>query len=83
MDTSDFFLQPVIQTGFLGFSAVLLGIIVWLIRRLLVVLEKNSEVICANTAAINTLSNMTAVLLVLNRTLHDKVISRPCIAQEE
>ena len=83
MDPTDLLVQPIVQYGFLGFSAVLLGIVVWLIKRLLVVLERNSEVVNANTSAINTLSAMTADLLVLNRNLHDKIISRPCISKEE
>ena len=73
-------LQPIIQYGFLGFSAVLLGIIIWLIRRLLGVLEANNLIIAANTAAIERLMNDTDDLLKLNRSLHDKIISRPCIA---
>ena len=76
-------LQPIVQYGFLGFSAVLLGVVIWLIRRLLGVLEANSRIIAANTEAIRDLTNMTADLLKLNRNLYDKVISRPCIASGE
>jgi hypothetical protein len=76
-------LQPIVQYGFLGFSAVLLGVVIWLIRRLLGVLEANSRIIAANTEAIRDLTNMTADLLKLNRNLYDKVISRPCIAAGE
>jgi len=75
--------QPIIQYGFLGFSAVLLGVIIWLIRRLLEVLEANNRIIAANTEAIRDLNNMTGDLLKLNRSLHDKLISRPCIAAGE
>ena len=75
--------QPLIQYGFVGFSAVLLGVIIWLIQRLLTVLERNSEVIARNTEAIRDLTSMTHDLLKLNRSLHDKIISRPCIAKEE
>ena len=76
-------LQPVVQYGFLGFSVVLLGVVIWLIRKLLEVLEANNRVISANTEAIRDLSRMTVDLLNLNRSLHDKLISRPCIAKEE
>jgi len=76
-------LQPIVQYGFLGFSAVVLGVVIWLIRRLLGVLEANSRIIAANTEAIRDLTNMTADLLKLNRNLYDKVISRPCIAAGE
>lgn len=76
-------LQPIVQYGFLGFSAVLLGVVIWLIRRLLEVLEANSRIIAGNTEAILDLTNMTADLLKLNRSVHDKLISRPCIAAGE
>jgi len=76
-------LQPVVQYGFLGFSVVLLGVVIWLIRKLLEVLEANNRVISANTEAIRELTTMTVDLLKLHRSLHDKLISRPCIAREE
>ena len=76
-------IQPVIQYGFLGFSAVLLCIVIWLIRRLLDVLSASNQIIAANTEAICDLRDMTADLLKLNRSVHDKLISRPCIAASE
>ncbi|HPD28573.1 MAG TPA: hypothetical protein PLL20_01155 [Phycisphaerae bacterium] len=76
-------IQPVVQYGFLGFSVVLLGVVIWLIRKLLEVLEANNRIIAANTEAIRELTNMTCDLLKLHRSLHDKIISRPCIAREE
>ena len=80
---SDWMVQPVVQYGFLGFSVVLLGVVIWLICKLLDVLAANNRIIAANTEAIRDLTNMTADLLKLNRSLHDKIISRPCIAREE
>ena len=80
---SDWMIQPVVQYGFLGFSAVLLGVVIWLIRRLLGVLEAYSRVISANTEAIRDLMSMTGDLMKINRSLHDKIISRPCIAAKE
>jgi len=76
-------LQPIVRYGFVGFSAVLLGVVIWLIRRLLAVLERNTDVIAHNTQAICDLSSMTTDLLTLSRSLHDKLISRPCIARDE
>ena len=80
---SDWMVEPIVRYGFMGFSAVLLGLVIWLIRRLLAVLDANTRVIEANTSAIRDLTNMTSDLLKLNRSLHDKLISRPCIAQKE
>ena len=76
-------MQPLVQYGFIGFAGVLLGIVVWLIRKLLDVLEANNRIIAANTEAIRELTGMTQDLLKISRSLHDKVISRPCIAREE
>jgi len=76
-------LQPIVQYGFLGFSGVLLGVVIWLITKLLKALEASNQVVIANTAAIQQLIEMTSDLLKLNRSLHDKIISRPCIAREE
>jgi len=79
----EWMIQPVVQYGFLGFSVVLLGVVIWLIRKLLEVLQANNEIITANTEAIRELTAMTHDLMQLSRSVHDKVISRPCIAREE
>jgi len=78
-----FITQPIVQYGFVGFAAVLLGIVVWLIQKLLTVLDANNRIIAANTEAIRDLAGLTSDLLRLNRSLHDKIISRPCIAARE
>ena len=80
---SEWIMTPLTQYGFVGFSAVLLGLVIWLIKKLLLVLERNSEVIARNTEAIRDLTSQTCDLLKLNRSLHDKIISRPCIASQE
>ena len=80
---NEWIIQPLTQYGFAGFAAVLLALVIWLIKKLLGVLERNSEVIAQNTEAIRDLTSMTHDLLKLNRSLHDKIISRPCIAKEE
>jgi hypothetical protein len=80
---NDFITQPVVQYGFLGFSAVLLGVVIWLIRQLLDVLRQTNRVVASNTEAIRNLTGMTLDLLKLDRSLHDKIISRPCIASKE
>jgi len=72
--------QPIIQYGFLGFSAVLLGLVIWLIQKLLKALEASSAIIAGNTEAIRNLTAQTCDLMKLNRSVHDKLLSRPCIA---
>lgn len=83
-------LEPIVQYGFLGLSAILLGIIVWLIRRLLVLLEQTNSIIAQNTQAIAKNSSaideqtlQTAETAKAVWRLHDKLISRPCIAARE
>ncbi len=76
-------LEPVVQYGFVGFSAALLAVVVWLINRLLQVLDANNKIISSNTAAIRDLTQLTRDLLQINRTMHDKLLTRPCIATRE
>lgn len=77
------FLTPIIQYGFAGFSAVLLVIIVWLIRRLLDVLRENNKIIAANTTAISEVRKLTEEELKLLRILNDRLLVRPCMAKGE
>lgn len=76
-------LTPVIQMGFAAFSAILLGVIIWLIKALLGILSKTNEIIAANTEAIKSVNETTETELTLMRDLYNKVISRPCIAERE
>ena len=68
------FAEPVIQYGFAGFAAALLGIVVWLVRRLLAVLDQNTKVIADNTETIRQHHSMTADLLVLVRDMREKLL---------
>ena len=76
-------LEPVVQYGFLGFAVVLLGVVIWLIQKLLTVLDQTNRVIAANTEAIEDLANVTEELVRANRSLHEKVITRPCMVAQE
>lgn len=93
--------EPIVQYGFVGMSAVLLCVVVWLIWKVLGLFKDNQTVIAANTKAITELmaemqangEKMKAQhdalfenqrdLLKLERSLHDKIIARPCIATKE
>ena len=83
MEIVEVFVEPLTRFGFVGFSAVLLGIIVWLIKRLIVVMEATNTVVAENTAAMKTMTATVSELMYLNRAIHDKIISRPCIAERE
>ncbi len=75
------FLTPIFQWGFAGLSAVLLAIIVWLIRRLLDLLEKTNGIIAENTAGMREVRGLTTDELRLMRELNNQLLARPCIAQ--
>jgi len=79
----DLLLLPAIQYGFCGFSLLLLGVVVWLIKQLLIVLKATNKIIAANTATTNDLVMIVGDLMALSRAIHDKLISRPCIAKGE
>ncbi len=76
-------LEPVVQYGFLGFAVVLLGVVIWLIQKLLTVLDQTNKVIAANTEAIEDLATVTEDLVQANRSLHERVITRPCMVAQE
>jgi hypothetical protein len=74
-------IEPIVQYGFLGFCGVLLGVVIWLIKILLGVLKDNQSIVAANTDSNKALIDMVRDLLLLSRSVHDKLISRPCIAK--
>ena len=89
MDAS-IFLSPVIQYGFAGFAAVLLAIVVWLISmliksngRVLEAMQSNTVVIAKNNEIINNQAVTLDKVEIAVWTLHNKIISRPCIAKDE
>ncbi len=77
---SELLMTPIIQHGFVGITAVLLAIQVWLIRRLLTVLEDNNTVIAENTEAIRSLDNRSVESLRLCGDIRDRLLTRPCIS---
>jgi len=74
-------MTPVMQYGFAGFSVILLGILIWLIRELLKVLKENNIVIAANTQAIQAVDKHSADTLSVAIELKDELLKRPCIAK--
>ena len=74
-------MDPILQYGFAGMCAVLLVIIVWLIWNLMKLLEKTNQIISANTQAICQVDKHSIEALKVLRETHEKIITRPCIAQ--
>ena len=73
---------PYIQLGFAGFAFLLVFVIVWLIRRLLGILDKTNGIIAGNTEAINRVHDASADLKVLMADIRDQLFQRPCLMQD-
>ena len=86
-------MNPIIQYAFAGFCGVLMGIIVWLIKQLLAVIEKNNSIIAQLTHALA--ENTSAVRSVQEQTraehkefekatysLRDAINKRRCLADK-
>lgn len=73
--------NPIIQYGFAGLCVVLLGFLAWLVKRLLAVLEKTTEVINQNTMVIGSLKEEQDEVKGIMIEIKDKLNSRPCIAR--
>jgi hypothetical protein len=74
---------PYIQLGFAGFAFLLVFVIVWLIRRLLAILDKTNQIIAGNTEAINRVHDATDTLKVLMADIRDQLFQRPCLLQDQ
>jgi len=76
-------MAPLLQYGFAGMCVILIGIIIWLINRLLGILEKTNNIIAENTSAISQVGQQTSETFKVVIECKDKIISRPCIAKFE
>jgi len=76
-------LTPTLQYGFAGFSLILVGVIVWLIRQLLQVLKANNRVISSNTAAIVAVTKDTEETKEEVRKLREELLHRTCLLTRE
>ncbi len=80
-DTATHVMSPIIQFGFAGFSVILLGILIWLIRELLTVIKENNRIIAANTIAIASVVKNSADTMTILVDVKDEILKRPCIAK--
>jgi hypothetical protein len=87
-------LQPLIQYGFAGVSAVLFGFVFWLSKNMLSILKENTQIIAQNTHAIQQLQGVsdhsfdtnTKLCVELKDTLQridTRLSARPCLANME
>jgi len=72
--------SPLIQFGFAGFCLLLLGIVVWLITRLLAVIKENNAIIARNTEAVTNIVAAIGEQTALMRSTREELLKRPCMA---
>ncbi len=80
---NEWIMRPLVQYGFVGFAAVLLGFVIWLVHKLIQLLEANGRIIAANTQAVERLTAIMTEVQQRDQRLYEKIISRPCIAGRE
>jgi hypothetical protein len=72
-------LTPILQYGFAGFSLLLLGVIVWLVRQLINVLRANNRALDRLTAALVTVTRDTNETRGEVRELREELMKRTCM----
>jgi cell division protein FtsB len=76
-------LTSVLQYGFAGFSLVLVGVIVWLIRQLLAVLRANNRALASLTAALVKVTGDTGETRDEVRQLREELLKRTCMLSQQ
>ena len=80
-DSVQLLMNPIIQCGFAGLSVILLAFLAWLVKRLIIILEKTTNIIKENTNVINSLKEESGEVKDLVIDLNNKLLARPCIAK--
>lgn len=75
----DYILKATVEYGFAGLAAAQFVVLIWLVRRLLVVFEQTAAIIASNTHALHSLDEKHKDLAQLNQKLSERVLSRPCL----
>lgn len=73
--------EMVVQYGFAGFALVLLGVVIWLIKRFLATEEKMIKAVSELTTAIKDNDNTNHRVLQKVEDLNNLIQRRPCIAK--
>jgi hypothetical protein len=74
--------HPLIQTGFFGVCLLLLGIIYWLIQRLLDLTERNTAAFTKNSDVISQLEVNAKERKDILNDIKAALLSRPCMKGE-
>jgi hypothetical protein len=85
-NTTSLIEQSYIQYGFAGVTLILLGIVVWMVRQLIAVINKNNKVLARVFDGLNSVKNaeeqVKEEIIEVKcevRGLRDEIIRRPCI----
>jgi len=73
-------LTPVLQYGFAGFSLLLLGLLYWMIRKLLEVLHQTAQIIADNKVTTELRARQAEEEIALLKRIHEQLLERPCFA---
>lgn len=83
MGTEEVIIEPVVKYGFVGMACVQLGVIIWMIRMGIMLLTETNKTIERNTMATEANTQLAEKQKDATWALHNKIISRPCIAKGE
>ena len=82
-EAAKFFFNPVIQYGFAGFCAILLGLLFWLIRRLLDLFERVTRVIGENSELVRTIDVHMMETRETLYSMRDKFLTLKCVRDDK
>ncbi|MCE5306371.1 MAG: hypothetical protein LLG20_01895 [Acidobacteriales bacterium] len=74
--------ELLIQGGFAGMCAVLLGLLFWMIKTLIALIREHNTVLQAHTIVMSEIDKRSGELLQLNRQVHDRLLARPCLMKK-
>lgn len=82
-DTTNIFLNPVIQYGFAGFAVVLLGIVVWMFKVVKDVVSANTEAMTRLITSIESGAERSEQILRSCDEVKTLLLTRQCVARKE
>lgn len=75
--------EMVMQYGFAGFALVLLGVVVWLVKRFLATEERMITAISELTNSINNNGDTNRKVLYKVEEMNNQLQRKPCIAKKD
>jgi cell division protein FtsB len=73
--------EPLVEHGFMGLSAVLLAVLIWLLKKLLSLLESNNAVLAEHTQALRSLDLRNTELVRLTGDMRDRLLCHTFAAE--